>query len=140
MIRMNPYLVFAGNAKEAVAFYQQALGAEVLFTQAFGDMPANPEFPLPEEAKDLVAHALLKVGETELMFSDTFPGNQVTVGNNVNICVMSDDAARSKEIFDALAQGGQVTMPFQETFWSPGYGQVVDKFGVNFQISTEPAK
>ena len=61
-----------GNAKEAIQFYENALDAKVLFNQTFGEMPENPEFPLPEEAKELVSHAMLKVGETELMFSDIF--------------------------------------------------------------------
>ncbi|RXT03634.1 VOC family protein [Ammoniphilus sp. CFH 90114] len=136
-VRLNPYLVMNGNAKEAIEFYQKALGATVLGIQTFGEMPSNPNFPMPEEAKGRVAHAMLKVGETELMLSDTFPGQPHQVGNQVTICITADEVEHSKKIFDALQQDGQVGMPFQETFWSPGYGVVTDKFGVTFQISTE---
>lgn len=140
-MRLIPYLVLDGESKEAIRFYEQALGATLLGVQTFGEMPANPDFPpMPEAAKERVAHAMLKVGETELMMSDTFPGQPLQKGNHVTICLMTDDLARSKEIFAALEQGGQVNMPFQETFWSPGYGIVVDKFGVTFQISTEGAR
>jgi PhnB protein len=139
-VRLNPYLITEGNAKEAIQFYEKALGAVLVFTQTFGEMPANPEFPLPEEAKDLVAHALLKVGDTELMFSDSFPGQPVQKGDNVTVCVTTDDVARSQEIFAALADGGQVCMPFQATFWSPGYGMVTDKYGVTFHVSTAGEK
>lgn len=76
-LRLNPYLIMDGNAKEAIQFYEKALDAQVVMVQTFGEMPANPDFPLPESARDRVSHALLKVGETDLMFSDTFPGQPV---------------------------------------------------------------
>jgi PhnB protein len=71
------------------------------------------------------------------MLSDTFPGQPHTSGNQVTICITTDDAEKSRQMYNALMQEGQVTMPLQETFFSPAYGSVVDKFGVNFQIFTE---
>jgi PhnB protein len=134
---MSPYLMMNGNAKEAIQFYEKALKAEVLFNQTFGEMPENPEFPLPEEAKELVSHAMLKVGETELMFSDNFPGQTSQIGDQVTICISTNDIEKSKQMFESLQQEGQVKMPLQETFFSPAYGIVTDKFGVTFQIYTE---
>lgn len=139
-LRMNPYLVMDGNAKEAIAFYEKALDAKVMGVQTFGDMPANPEFPPPEEAKGRVAHALLKVGETDLMFSDTFPGQPVEKGNHVTICITSNDPEKSRQIYKALQEGGQAVMPIQETFWSPAYGIVKDKYDVTFHVTTETTK
>jgi PhnB protein len=136
-VRLIPYLVMNGNAKEAIQFYQKALDAQVLFSQSFGEMPENPEYPLPAEAKDLVSHATIKVGETEVMFSDTFPGQPHHIGNQVTICISTNDADQAHRIFEALQEGGQVTMPLQETFFSPAYGNLTDKFGVSFQIFTE---
>lgn len=136
-VRMNPYLVMDGNVKEAIAFYKQALDAKVVGVQTFGEMPAGADHPMPDDVKDRVMHALLKVGETDLMFSDTYPGMPYETGNHVNIAIVTDDAGTSKQIFDALAEGGQVKMPMQETFWSPAYGQVTDKFGVAWQVTTE---
>jgi PhnB protein len=136
-MRLAPYLMMNGNAKEAILFYEKALDAKLLFNQTFGEMPENPEFPLPEEAKELVSHAMLKVGETDLMFSDNFPGQESSIGNQVTICISSDDVEKSKQMFEALQQDGQVKMPLQETFFSPAYGIVTDKFGVTFQIYTE---
>ena len=136
-MKLTPYLVMNGNAKEAMEFYQKALGAELLFSQSFGEMPENPEYPLQEEAKGRVSHATLKVGETELMFSDTFPGQPHQSGNQVSICLTTEDIEKARQMFEALQQGGQVTMPLQETFFSPAYGSLVDQFGVNFQIFTE---
>ncbi|MGD8189765.1 VOC family protein [Brevibacillus ginsengisoli] len=139
-LRLIPYLMMNGNAKEAIQFYEQALGAKVLFQQSFGEMPPNPDFPLPEAAKDLVSHASLKIGESDLMFSDTFPGQTLQSGDQVTICITMNDANQAKQIFEALQPGGQVKMPLQETFFSPGYGIVTDKFGVTFQIFTEGHK
>lgn len=136
-MRLSPYLMMNGNAKEAILFYEKALGAQVVFNQTFGEMPENPEFPLPEEAKGLVSHAMVKVGEADLMFSDNFPGQTSQVGDQVTICLSTNDADKSKQIFEALQDGGQVKMPLQETFFSPAYGIVTDKFGVTFQIYTE---
>ncbi|WP_223589351.1 VOC family protein [Neobacillus bataviensis] len=136
-VKLIPYLVMDGNAKEAIQFYQNALDAQVLFSQSFGEMPENPEFPLPAEAKDRVSHATIKIGESELMLSDTFPGQPHQSGNQVTICISTNDAEKSRRFFNALEDGGQVGMPLQETFFSPAYGSVTDKFGVNFQIFTE---
>lgn len=136
-VRMNPYLVLDGDSREAIAFYEKALDAKVIAVQRFGEMPADPNYPLPDGMKDRIMHALLKVGETDLMFSDAMPGMPYQTGNHVNIAIISDDADRSKQIFAALAEGGQVGMPMQETPWSPAYGQVTDKFGVVWQVNTE---
>ncbi|WP_100399151.1 VOC family protein [Bacillus sp. FJAT-44742] len=136
-MRLNPYLVMDGTGKEAIEFYEHALGAKVIGVQTFGEMPESPEFSLPEEAKDRIAHGLLKVGETDLMLSDTFPGQPHQAGNQVTICIVLSDKKRTNEVFEALSADGKVTMPLQETFWSPAYGIVTDKFGVTFQITTE---
>ncbi|WP_423801023.1 VOC family protein [Neobacillus sp. SAB-20_R2A] len=136
-VKLIPYFVMNGTAKEAIQFYQQALDAQVLFSQSFGEMPENPEYPLPAEAKDLVSHATIKIGESEVMFSDTFPGQEHQSGNQVTICISTNDADQARKMFEGLSQGGQVGMPLQETFFSPAYGQVTDKFGITFQVFTE---
>ncbi|GIN84348.1 VOC family protein [Heyndrickxia sporothermodurans] len=136
-LRLIPYIVMDGNANEAIHFYEKALDAKILFKQTFGEMPENPDFPLPEEAKGRVGHATIKVGETELMFSDTFPGQPHQKGDQVTICITTDDETKARQIFDALQQDGKVNMPLQETFFSPAYGNVTDKFGVTFQVFTE---
>lgn len=137
ILRMNPYLYMDGNAKEAVQFYEKALDAHVIMLQTFGEMPANPDFPLPENARDRVSHATLQVGDTILMLSDTFPGQPVQPSNQVQICIMTDAAEQATRVYEALREGGQVVMPLQETFWSPAYGIVADKYGINWNISTE---
>lgn len=138
-IMLTPYLVMEGNAKEAIALYQEAFGAEVLMQQAFRDLPPNPEFQLPESVLDKLAHAHLKIGESELMLYDTFPGSPYTRGNNITVCVTLPNAGRATEVFEKLAVGGQVVQPLQATFFSPAFGTVTDAFGITFTITTEAA-
>ncbi|SDY16882.1 VOC family protein [Thermoactinomyces sp. DSM 45892] len=135
--KLISYIMLDGNAREAIDFYQKALDAELYGIQTFGEMPENPEFTMPEAAKELVSHAMIKVGDSELMFSDAFPGHSPERGNQVQICISSADVAQSQKFFDALKEGGTVIMPLAETFFSPAYGMVTDKFGVTFQLYTE---
>lgn len=137
-IQLNPYLVMNGNAKEAIEFYEKVLNGKVIYIRKFGEMPANPNFQLPEEAKDRIAHAQMKICEDDLMISDTFPGKPFQQGNHVTLCIISDDPAETQTIFQALQEdGGKIHMPLQETFWSKSYGIIEDKFGVIFNISTK---
>ncbi len=133
-IKLNPYLIFDGNAREAVHFYEKALGGKVVVMMAFGDMPADPSHPLSDDMKDRVMHAHLKVGDADLMFSDTYTGMPYHPGDTVQIAIHPEEA-RAREIFAALEDGGKAVMPLQKTDWSPLYGIVKDKFGVIFQES-----
>lgn len=137
-LRLTTYLVMDGNAVEAIRFYEKALGAKLVYSQKLGDLPEDPEFPVSPEVKDRITHARLQVGDSELMLSDTFPGQPHQTGTQVNISVTTNDPDKARYIFDTLADDGRVDMPMQETLFSPAYGQVTDKFGVPFQIMTEP--
>lgn len=134
-ISLNPYLNFDGNTKEAVHFYEKALGGKLVGITLFGDMPEDPNYPMTDEMKKRVMHAHLKVGDSDLMFSDTFPGMPFNQGDTVQIALHPTEEARAREIFAALEDGGQVIMPLQKTEWSPLYGAVKDKFGVFFQVN-----
>ncbi len=134
---VNIYLTFNGNCREAVEFYAQVFKTEAPQLMAFGDSPPNPEYPLPEEAKDLVMHARLTVSGSTIMFSDTFPGTPFVTGNNISLAVVTKKADEIQSYFDLLKEDGNVGMELQETFWSKMYGQVTDKFGINWQLSLE---
>ncbi|WP_424765988.1 VOC family protein [Paenibacillus sp. sgz302251] len=129
------YLNFKGNCREAVEFYAEVFGTEKPSIMAFGDMPPNPEHPIPEEAKNWVMHAMLMINGSPLMFSDVFPGMPFAMGNNINLMVHSKDADEVKTWFNKLKEGGQVGMELQETFWSKLYGSVTDKFGIEWQVN-----
>ncbi|WP_431804678.1 VOC family protein [Halobacillus andaensis] len=135
---IHPYLVLDGRGQEAINFYKEALDAEITELHTFDDMPEDPDFSLPEGAAQLVMNAQLKVCGTELfMLSDIFPGMPYQLGSQVTVALIIDEKAQAKVIFDNLKDGGEIGMELQETFWSPAYGQVTDKFGVSWQISTE---
>lgn len=134
------YLIFNGNCREVVSFYEKVFDTDKAEIMTFGDSPQNPNYQLPEEAKDLVMHTRLSIFGSTVMFSDTFPGSPFTIGNNVTLAVVSDDEAKMHKAFEALKDGGKVTMELQETFWSKCYGSLTDKFGIEWQFSHEDNK
>lgn len=137
-IRISPYLNLDGTAKEAVHFYEKVLGGQIISIHTFGDLPADPNHPLPDQMKDRVMHAHLKVGDADLMFSDTILGMPHQPGDTVTIAIYPSNETRAKDLFAALEDGGQVIVPLQRTDWSPLYGRVKDKFGVTFQVNVLP--
>jgi PhnB protein len=135
-VKLIPYLNMEGSTREAIQFYQQALNAEILSLVTYGEMPEMPN-TFTDDLKNLVAHAMLRVGESEHMLLDTPSGSTIPKGKQVTICLSSNDVEKSKLFFEALQQNGQVNMPFGEEPFSPGFGDVTDQFGVTFQIYTE---
>ncbi len=136
MVKLTPYITLEGRVKEAIQFYEETLGAEILSIFTYGEMPDMPN-TFTDELKSLVAHAKLKVGETELMLSDAPGDSTIENGKRVTICITTNEVEKSKRIYEALRQGGQINLPFKEEPFSPGFGDVTDKFGVTFQIYTE---
>jgi len=132
---IDVYLNFNGNCREAVEFYTMVFGAEKQKITSFGDMPPNPKFPLPEEAKNLVMHARLNLTGSKVMFSDVFPGTPFVEGNNISLAIVSKNIEEIRSIFSKLKEGGVVSMDLQKTFWSKCYGNLTDKFGIKWQLS-----
>ena len=134
---INPYINFAGTCREAVEYYAEVFHTEKPQLMTFGEMPPDPNFTLPEGAKNLVLHAQLEISGTAVMFSDVFPGMEFTVGNNVTLAVMSTNRDEILNEFNRLREGGTVQMNLQETFWSKLYGSVVDKYGILWQFNLD---
>ena len=137
-MQVQPYIFFNGQARDAIAFYTESLGAEVVQMMSMRDGP--PGFDIPEERKDWVMHCALQLGDFKIMLSDDFMANaQPMAGCNVMLNVPT--AAEGKAIFDALSEGGEVRMPYEATFWSAGFGAFSDKFGVRWMVGCdeEPA-
>ena len=133
---VQPYLHFYGRCEEALAFYEQALGAEVTFKMRHKDAPG--EFAAEGEAGERIMHASFKVGQTTLMATDGLPNETpVPPYSGFSISVSLDSTAKGEKIFEALAQGGQIRFPWQPTFWARGFGMVVDKFGVPWMVNVE---
>lgn len=132
---VDVYLNFNGNCREAVEYYVQVFGTEKPKWMTFGDMPPNPEFPLPEEAKNLIMHTRLDIFGSNVMFSDVFPGMPFVIGNNISLAVVIDSKEALESAFNKLKEDGKVGMELQETFWSKCYGNLTDKFGVQWQFN-----
>ncbi|WP_045522417.1 VOC family protein [Neobacillus niacini] len=132
---VDVYLNFNGNTREAVDFYAKVFKTEAPNIMTFGESPQHPDYPLPEEAKNLVMHTRLNIDGSNVMFSDTFPGMPFIEGNNVTLALVSKNMDDLKSWFEQLKDGGTVGMELQETFWSKLYGQVTDKFGIHWQLN-----
>jgi PhnB protein len=129
----SPYLFFSGDCAEAFKHYHEIFGGELnVMTNA--DLPDGQE-PMTGAKPEHVMHASIKLGEGFLMGSDDPTG---TGGPKVGSAVAftSPDETEGKRIFDTLAAGGEVTMPFGATFWSRGFGMCTDRFGVPWMVNT----
>ncbi len=133
-MQLNPYVNFNGQCEAAFKFYEKVLGGKITFSMTWGEMPGADQFPA--ESHKLIMHSTLSLGDKLLMGADAPPG-RYQEPKGVNLSLHFKDKAEAERIFKALAEGGSVTMPFEKTFWSPGFGMCVDKFGVPWMINTE---
>ncbi len=137
---LEPYLFFNGRCEEAMAFYTQAIGAEVSFQMRMSEAPDQPPpGAIPAGFENKIMHANLRIGAMTLMVSD---GNSNMQPSFKGFCLSLAvaDAAEAERKFNALAQGGKVTMPLGKTFWSPCFGMLEDRFGVGWMVIVPPAE
>lgn len=132
---VDVYINFNGNCREAVEYYAQVFETAKPQIMTFGETPPNPEYPLPDEAKELVMHTRLNINGSNVMFSDVFPGMPFVEGNNISLALVTNNTDDIKSFFNKLKEGGKVGMELQETFWSKCYGSLKDKFGIEWQFS-----
>ena len=140
-MQFTPYLNFDGNCAEAFAFYAKLFGGTIVYQGTFGEMPAQEGMPpLPDAAKQRIMHVHLQIKQQSLMGSDAMPGADASCGGfqpaqGLWVSIQAADAAEGQCLFDALAPGGQVVMPFAATFWSAGFGMVKDRFGTPWMVN-----
>ncbi len=133
-MKVQPYLFFEGRCEEAIEFYRGALGAEVTALMRSEESP-EPSMRLPG-AEDKIIHASFRIGDLTVMASDgRCRGTPNFQGFSLALTV--PDGAAADRLVSALADGGQVQMPLAETFFSPGFGMVSDRFGVSWMIVVE---
>jgi PhnB protein len=128
--RLNPYIAFTGDAKQAMEFYQSVFGGELTMS-TFG------EFGTPDPAiADQIMHAMLETGAGyTLMASDTPPGMTRTPGDNITISLSGDDSDALRGYWNQLSSGGQVSVPLEKQMWGDEFGQCTDRFGVNWMVN-----
>ena len=137
MTTVNVYLTFNGNCEEAFNFYRSIFGGEFAMFSRFNEMPSEEGNQMPEEEGNRIMHVGLPISnETMLMGSDTggeWAAN-FQAGNNFSISVTTDSRAKADQYFNDLAEGGQVIMPMNDTFWGDYFGMGVDQFGINWMV------
>jgi PhnB protein len=135
-MKVQTYLNFPGNCEEALAFYQQHLGAKVLGKMRFADMSSTgtPQNLPPGAKPDDILHARFTLGDTVLMASD---GPKVEPMRSAYISLSVDSSEEAERIYNALTEGGQVFMPMGETFFAHRFGQFRDKFGISWMVVHE---
>ncbi len=140
MSKLSTYVFFDGNCAEAFRFYERALGGKIVISMTYAQMPAGSHPsdcpPLDPRHADKIMHVSLQVGNDVLMGADAVMGDPAHPGNaGYSIHLAVDDAARATAVFNALADGGTVIMPLDETFWAKRFGMVTDRFGIDWMIS-----
>jgi len=139
IVKLNSYISFNGNAKEAMEFYKSIFGGEI-FSDTF-ESYASAEMPVADEDKQKIMHAYLKGGNgIELMGADTPTGMSYNEGARITLALNGDDEGTLRGYWDKLAEGGSITVPLDKAPWGDIFGMLTDKFGVNWMIDIGPVQ
>lgn len=142
MTKLNLYLIFPGNAAQAIEYYKKVLKVEPESVQKFKDMPPQGGFKVSPEAGERILHASFKIGNDDLMISDAMEGQDETLekGSQVSVSIHPDSKDEADRMFGLLSEGGEVIMPMEMQFWGDYYGMCKDKFGINWMINFHEEK
>ena len=132
-MQLEPYLFFHGRCEEALNFYQAALGGEITELNRFAGSPMDEH--TPADYKQKIMHAGFVAGDVKFMASDGRPGDPPDGDDDIALSLATSDAAEGERVFNALAEGGTVSMPLAEQFWGGKFGGLTDRFGVQWMIS-----
>jgi PhnB protein len=135
-MQFTPYLNFNGNCEAAFRFYHRVLGGK-LEMQTHGESPIAGE--VPPTWHSMILHARLVVGDAVLMASDS-PPEMYQPPQGLYVSIGVHDVADAERIFQALAEGGSVTMPMAQTFWAERFGMLVDRFGTPWMINCDASR
>jgi PhnB protein len=128
-MKINPYINFDGNAREAMEFYQKALGGKLdllTFDKDNKTIPAGPNDP--------IMHSRLESDGALIMGSDGLPDRPPKVGDNVGVSLIGSNKDKLTKIFNDLSEDGKVNMPLEESTWGDVFGMFTDKFGINWMV------
>lgn len=129
-MQLKPYLTFNGQCEEAFRFYENCLGAKISFIMTYGDSPEQA----PPGWREKIIHATLALGDQVLQGVDVLP-EQYQKPQGFSLSLNLDDPEEAGRMFNALAHGGTVQMPLQQTFWARRFGILVDQFGTPWMIN-----
>ena len=137
MTQAIAYLAFDGNCADAMRFYEKALGDKLEVLMSGAESPMADQ--MPKEFAHRILHARLALPGGGLLYAGDAPANMPYEGiKGVSIAVDYASVAEAEKVFNALAAGGQVTMPMQSAFWAKRWGMLIDKFGTPWIVNGEP--
>ena len=135
-MQLEPYIFFYGRCEEALDFYKSAIGGTYELNRFEGSPMDNKD--LPANWKQKVMHATLESDGAQIMGSDLPPGMPLAGYSGIRVSLyIKNDVEKARKAFEALAAGGQVTMPFAPPFWGGHFGMLTDRFGVPWMVSCE---
>lgn len=132
-MELTPYIMFNRNCEDALNFYAKSMDGQILNIMRYGDVPGDS--PMNDEEKKRVMHSNFEAGAVKFMASDAPMAGGSAQGGQVNLSLDFTDAEKQEKVFNALAEGGTVTMPLQDTFWGAKFGMLTDKYGVNWMFN-----
>jgi PhnB protein len=133
MPKIHAYLSFDGNCAEAMRFYERVLEGNLKALLKNSETPAAPHVPPGNEER--IMHAYLEFPGGELMAGDAMAGDRYEGIKGLSLTLSFDDTAEAQGVFDALADGGTVTMPWAPTFWAEAFGMTRDRYGVPWIVN-----
>jgi len=128
-----PYLHFEGHAEEAMNFYKNIFDGEITMVSRYGDAP----MPVDEDWKNKLMHGRLKFDNNMIFISDGPKNYKSSKDGNIQLSVEVPDENKIDEVFNKMAEGGQVTMPLANQFWGAKFGMLKDKFGIGWMFNCE---
>jgi len=128
--RLNPYISFEDNARQAMEFYKEVFGG-TLALNTFGEF-GEADSPIA----DKIMHGMLETDQGfTIMGADTPPGMDRNPGDNITISLSGDDADMLRGYWDKLSSSGKVTVPLEKQMWGDEFGQCVDQFGIPWMVN-----
>jgi PhnB protein len=129
------HLHYKGNCREAFNYYARTLGGKVVFAMTYGESPIAAHSP--QEVHDQIIHARLDLGSDGTLLGCDTPSERYQAPQGFNVAVSFDDPNDAERAFNALADGGNIVMPFAETFWSRRFGMCTDRFGIPWMVNCQ---
>ena len=137
MRSMNPYLLFNGQCRQAMEFYKECLIGELSLVP-YAQMPGDGCKDFPKDTQEWIMHGILVTPSAVLMASDRHPQfGAVSAGNNFMVCINCQSVDEAEKLFQSLGRDGKIEMPIQETFFSPRFGMLTDRFGITWMINLD---
>ena len=132
MAKINPYLHFLGNTEEIFNFYKSVFGGEFATVMRYGDMSGQEGCEnMSDEDKNKIMHIALPISDGHVLMGTDAVGEHAKdaiFGNHISLSVSADSKEEAEKVFNGLAEGGEVTMPLNDTFWGAYFGMLKDKY------------